>query len=256
MNALFPPPDQPSTADDLDSVFTSDLNPKPIILIAEDEAPLRELLSKSLLNAGYEVITCCNGREALDMAKVYNIDLALLDVLMPEVSGHAVCVELRKSSDVPIIMLTALSNVDELESALYAGADDYIAKPFSFSNLEARVFALLRRVHWIKFGMRPKVLDLELHRDNRVTIRGQSVQLSPIEYKLLYYLVQCAEETVSREYLLDKVWGYRPIGKARILHTNIRRLRQKIEVDPANPKHIITVMGIGYLFTSNSITNA
>lgn len=219
------------------------------ILIVEDEEALCYLLSRSVEKMGYQVAIAQDGLSALEIIQKRNINLVLLDIMLPEMDGYTVCQEMRKVTDAPIIMLTAMGSVDDVVRGLEVGADEYITKPFSFSDLTARVYALLRRAYWSQHRQLVGGGVIRLHTENQEAIvRGQAVKLSPIEFKLLRALAQSAEKAVSHEVLMMDVWGYQPQGKASILHTNIRRLREKIEENPADPTHIITVAGFGYKF--------
>ncbi len=223
------------------------------ILLAEDEAPLRNLLKLSLENAGYEVFPAEDGQQAIEIFEKEPIDLVILDIMMPRTDGFAVCEYIRKRSDVPIIMLTALGNTDSLVQGFELGADDYIAKPFTFREVEARIQAILRRVEWgqqrasssreITIG-RVKI-DAESH---EVFVDGESRHLTPIEFQLLYYLMSHAGQTISKATLFREVWGYDFVGGTNLVEVGIRRLREKIEENPSKPTHILTVRGAGYRF--------
>lgn len=222
------------------------------ILLAEDEAPLRNLLKLSLEGAGYRVSPAEDGQEAVNIFDSEPIDLVILDVMMPRLDGFAVCRHIRRRSDVPIIMLTALSNTDDLVQGFEAGADDYITKPFTFKEVEARIQAILRRVEWSQQRMSPHVIsigrvriDTEAH---EVYVNGESRHLTPIEFQLLYYLMSHAGQTVPKETLFREVWGYDFVGGTNLVEVGIRRLREKIEENPSRPTHILTVRGAGYRF--------
>ncbi|HEY64078.1 MAG TPA: response regulator transcription factor [Caldilineae bacterium] len=222
------------------------------ILIAEDEAPLRNLLKLSLENSGYEVIAVEDGEEAVKAFSSQNIDLVILDIMMPKMDGFSVCRHIRRRSDVPVIMLTALGNTDDLVQGFELGADDYITKPFTFKEMEARIQAILRRVEWSRSRPSPHVIsigrvtiDTESH---EVFVDGESRHLTPIEFRLLYYLMSHAGQTVPKATLFREVWGYDFVGGTNLVEVGIRRLREKIEENPSKPTHILTVRGAGYKF--------
>ena len=226
-----------------------------LILVVEDEEHLRNLLRMSLERIGHDVLTAADGEEALHLLSTTVVDLVLMDVMMPNINGIEACRAIREYSDVPIIMLTAINRPDDIARALEIGADDYITKPFSFVEIEARVEAVLRRVSW---SVEPPALDIIItediklnHEKKEVLVRGRAVHLSPTEYDLLRYLMIRANQTVSHDALMQEIWGMPMSGKAKILHTNVRRLREKIERNPANPHHIITILGLGYKFSAN-----
>jgi len=220
------------------------------VLIVEDESALTHLMSKSMRKMGYEVVVATDGGEAIESVRRHDVDLIVLDLMLPAMDGYQVCREIRRFSGVPIIIMTALNRTEDIVQGLEAGADDYMIKPFPFSDLAARIYALLRRAYWSKTERAVPERTVQLHADDRsVTISDRHVQLSPTEYKLLHCLVQSADQVVSRETLLMQVWGYLPPGKASILHTTIRRLREKVELDPEEPDHIVTVSGVGYKFS-------
>lgn len=222
------------------------------ILIAEDEAPLRNLVRMSLEAIGHQVTAVGDGEEALSAFASEPFDLVILDVMMPRVDGFTVCREIRKHSDKPIIMLTALGSTDDMVKGFELGADDYIAKPFTFKEVQARIYAILRRIQWAQERKTSLVL-----RNGRVTldtvaqqasIDGQPVHLTPIEFKLLYTLMASAGKVIAKSDLFVDVWGYDFIGGTNLVEVTIRRLREKIEIDPSQPTYILTVRGTGYKF--------
>lgn len=224
------------------------------VLVVEDEQALNHLLCRSVEREGFQAIAAADGRSALDAIHHGNIKLVLLDVRLPKMDGYTVCSKIRQMTDVPIIMLSAMSRTDDVVRGLEAGADDYVVKPFSFKDLMARIYALLRRTHWSKNRHLFEHSVVRLQRESQgVLIGDRLVKLTPTEFKLLDMLSQSAEETVSFKKLMMGVWGYQPKGKAAILHTNIRRLREKIEDDPADPVHIVTVARFGYKFIPCSV---
>lgn len=228
------------------------------ILVVDDEAPLRNLLRISLQKNGYLVHTAANGREALDIFQEIPIDLVLMDILMPTMDGHTLCAELRKRSDVPIIMLSALNRSDDIVEGITLGADDYIAKPFQFREVAVRIEAILRRVAWLKerrdfniIACNDILLDSDLH---EVQVRGELVHLTPTEFSLLRHLMNKPDRPVSKEDLFMEVWGYTEADDTNLVEVAIRRLREKIEEEPSKPNYLLTVRGIGYKFNTQHNT--
>lgn len=222
------------------------------ILVAEDEAPLRNLVCLSLEAAGYAAVPAVDGEEALGAFMAQPVDMAILDVMMPKMDGFAVCQEIRKRSDVPIIMLTALSGTEDLVRGFELGADDYIAKPFSFKEVQARVQAILRRAQWAEEKHRATIISIgrvtinnEVH---QVTVDGQPLHLTPIEFQLLFTLMASAGRPLSKVDLFRQVWGYDFLGGTNLVEVTVRRLREKVEADPSCPELILTVRGVGYKF--------
>jgi DNA-binding response OmpR family regulator len=227
------------------------------ILIAEDEAPLRSLVRMSLEAIGHQVTTVGDGEEALKAFAAEPFDLVILDIMMPRVDGFDVCREIRTRSDVPIIMLTALGGTDDMVKGFELGADDYIAKPFSFKEVQARIHAILRRNQWIHERKVPRLLqsgrvmlDVEAQ---QASVDGEPIHLTPIEFKLLYTLMVNAGKVLSKNDLFVDVWGYEFIGGTNLVEVTIRRLREKVEPDPSQPVYILTVRGTGYRFRPASI---
>ena len=227
------------------------------ILVAEDEEPLRELLKISLQKAGYKVITARNGREALQLFETHEIDLVLLDVMMPEIDGFTLCGELRQQSNVPIVMLSALNRPDDIVYGFSLGADDYICKPFTFREIEVRLQAILRRVAWSSeraetrvMAFNDVVLNDELH---QVKVCEKTVHLTPTEYQLLRHLMSVPDRPVSKNTLFQTVWGYDLAGGTNLGEVAVRRLREKIEADPSAPIYLVTVRGAGYKFNTQPV---
>lgn len=227
------------------------------ILVVEDEPVLRETLEYKLSREGYAVVSTDNGEQAVDMALAETPDLILLDIMLPGLDGFEVCRILRKQMNVPILMLTA--HADEIDKVvgLEIGADDYLVKPFSMRELLARIKALLRRVRMmqetlVEQGEEAGRLDFDdLHIDvhrREVCCRGEMLHLKPREYDLLLYLAQNHRRVLSRDQILQDVWGWDYVGGTRTVDVHIRWLREKIEPDPGNPVRIITVRGVGYRF--------
>jgi len=225
----------------------------PKVLIIEDEEALLFTLAHSLKREGYTVVTASRGDDGLKLAREQHPDLILLDVMLPGIDGIQVCRLLRRDSDVPIIMLTALGGERDRVAGLDTGADDYMPKPFGMRELMARVRALLRRS-----GPRsqpdtgPSIVisgDLQVDRERREVLRGGKVlRMKPKEFELLLFFLQHPGRVFSREQILDEVWGYDFYGGPRTVDVHIRWLRQKIEDDAANPERLRTIRGSGYLF--------
>ncbi len=227
---------------------------KPHILVAEDEEFLRNLLLVSLEREGFAVVVARDGIDALEYFGSQHFDLVLLDVLMPRMDGFEVCAEIRKRSDVPVVLLTALNSPDDVVQGFELGADDFISKPFTFREVNARIQAILRRIGWsrerpsfliMKFG--DVVLNDEEH---TVVVRGEAVHLTPIEYQLLHYLMSNVNRPVSKDQLFHEVWGYDFTGGTNLVEVAMRRLREKIELQPSSPEYLVTVRGAGYKFSS------
>lgn len=223
------------------------------ILIVDDEEHILELLKFNLENAGYKVTTSTNGIDALKKVKNDLPNLVLLDLMLPGLDGYDVCKEIRKdpnAQNIPIIMTTAKS--EELDKILgfELGADDYITKPFSIRELLARVKAVLRRINTTPtseraFSFSNISVDFNKH---EVVKDGEKVDLTLKEFELLEILIKNRGRVLTRETLLDKIWGYEYIGETRTVDVHIRHLRKKIEIDDKNPKLIETIRGIGYRF--------
>lgn len=224
------------------------------ILIAEDEAPLRNLVRMSLEAIGHQVTAVGDGEEALNVFSPKEFDLVILDVMMPRVDGFTVCRDIRKQGDTPIIMLTALGSTDDMVKGFELGADDYIAKPFTFKEVQARIHAILRRIQWAQERKNSPLLRngaITLNTEGQqVTINGSPVHLTPIEFKLLYTLMASPGKVITKNELFVEVWGYDFIGGTNLVEVTIRRLREKIETDPSQPAYILTVRGTGYKFRS------
>jgi DNA-binding response OmpR family regulator len=228
------------------------MTPSKTILVVDDEPTLIEALGYNLAKEGYRVVTAADGVEALEQANVCNPDLVILDLMLPRMDGLEVCRAVRRESTVPIIILTAKDSEVDTVLGLELGADDYMVKPFRLRELLARVKAHLRRA---EMPLARPVASLErvqfghimVERGSRKVFRGgREVVLTLKEYDLLDYLLANAGKVMSREVLLDKVWGYEYAGDSRTVDVHIRWLREKVEAEPANPQHIKTVRGIGY----------
>jgi two-component system alkaline phosphatase synthesis response regulator PhoP len=223
------------------------------ILIVDDEEHILELIRFNLENNGYKVITGTNGIDALELVRKELPQLLLLDLMLPGMDGYDVCKEIRKDNSIsstPIIMLSAKGEELDKILGLELGADDYITKPFSVRELLARVKAMLRRTtiqiidKTYRFGN--ILIDFEKH---EVIKAGEKVELTLKEFELLEILTKNKGRVMTRDFLLDEIWGYEFVGETRTVDVHIRHLRQKIEVDDKNPKHIETVRGIGYRFS-------
>ncbi len=214
------------------------------ILVVEDEEKISEVIVSYLENSGYQAIVAGNGEEALALYSEHRPELIILDLMLPGMSGEQVCETIRKTSEVPIIMLTAKSDEEHIIGGLKLGADDYIAKPFSPRQLMARVEAVLRR------GIKPTPSEglVVLKDKHEVLNDGIAVNLTPIEFKILTTMMKYPEKTFTREELVIIVFGADYDGYDRTVDTHIKNLRQKIERDPKNPKRIVTVHGIGYRY--------
>ena len=221
------------------------------ILIVEDESSFSEAIAFLLGKEGFESQVAENGRVALDLFKSHDFDLVLLDLMIPEVSGIDVCRTIRTTSMVPIIMLTAKDSEVDKVVGLELGADDYITKPYSSRELIARIRAVLRRQGDISLNegttgvltAGPVRMDVERH---MVSINNENVSFPLKEFELLEFLIRNAGRVLTRMQLIDRVWGSDYVGDTKTLDVHIKRLRSKIEVDPANPVVIQTVRGLGY----------
>ncbi|MBI5708303.1 MAG: response regulator transcription factor [Armatimonadetes bacterium] len=222
------------------------------VLVVDDEKPIVEALAYSLRKEGFSVLTAGSGEEGLHLARTTKPDLIILDIMLPAASGFQVCRVLRKESDVPIIMLTAKGEEEDRVLGLDLGADDYMTKPFSIRELIARVRTHLRRQKG-PTGRKKPISVADVHIDpvkHRVTVRGEAVELTPKEFKLLSLLAGHPDQVVSRDTLLDRVWGEEAFVDQRTVDVHVRWLRTKVEEDPSNPKRILTQRGFGYKFSS------
>lgn len=223
------------------------------ILVVDDEKLLVKGITFNLQNEGYEVEVAYDGATAVELARRGDFDLIILDWMMPEKSGSEACMEIRTFSDVPIIMLTAKSEDSDKIMGFACGADDYVTKPFNILELKARIRALLRRASGSRRQQKESSLlecrGFTLDMSQRVALReGRVVDLTAKEYELLEVLMKNPRHVFSREKLMDRVWGYTYAGDYRTVDVHIRRLREKLEPDPAQPKYILTKWGVGYYF--------
>ncbi len=220
------------------------------LLFIEDDDAIRLALRLALEDEGYTVIEAVNGGEGLLAFRRQEIDLVLLDLRLPDMSGFDVCRALRADSIVPIIMITAQTDTHDMVAGLEAGADDYVTKPVVPKELAARIRALLRRVHLQEASATVKPArfgDIELRRDLGVVLKaGDELSLTKTEYRLLTEFADHAGAVLSRDQLLERVWGYEYLGDSRLVDAHVRRLRLKIEDHADDPKLIVTVRGIGY----------
>ncbi len=220
------------------------------ILIIDDDLTLLDLLKQSLEKAGYKVLTATNGIDGLGMVYKDKVDLIILDVMMPRMDGWETCNRIREISDVPVIMLTAKDKEADALKGFQCGVDDYVTKPFSFSELSARVRAVLLRTRRAPPDKRRHVYvfdELVVDADSsQVTLRGKPVSLTPTEFQLLLTLAENAGRILTHEQLLSQVWGPEYVGETGYVKRYIWYLRQKIEDDPSNPQYILTERGFGY----------
>jgi DNA-binding response OmpR family regulator len=221
-------------------------------LTVEDDERIRTAVKLALEDEGWTVDEAASGEDAIATFGHRPPDVVLIDIMLPGIDGFELCRALRRGSDVPIVMVTARADTHDVVAGLEAGADDYLTKPFAPKELSARIRALLRRARPSKPG-HPKLVfgDLEIIPDEgKVTLAGRDVHLTKTEFRLLVELAQNPGRVFSREALLDKVWGYGYFGDGRLVDVHVRRLRTKVEADPANPRHVVTVRGLGYRLQS------
>jgi DNA-binding response OmpR family regulator len=218
------------------------------ILTVEDDERIRTAVRLALEDEGWDVEEADTGEEALQAFTRQPSDVVLIDIMLPGIDGFDVCRSIRRVSDVPIVMVTARADTHDVVAGLEAGADDYLTKPFAPKELSARIRALLRRARTIdlapthlRFG------DLEIIPEEGIVLRDNAeVHLTKTEFRLLVELASAPGRVFSREVLLERVWGYGYFGDGRLGDVHVRRLRMKVEVDPANPRHVMTIRGLGY----------
>jgi DNA-binding response OmpR family regulator len=218
------------------------------ILTVEDDERIRAAVKLALEDEGWTVDEAANGEDAVSVFARNPADVVLIDIMLPGIDGFELCRNIRRTSDVPIVMVTARADTHDVVAGLEAGADDYLTKPFAPKELSARIRALLRRVRPTG-ATHPRLVfgDLEVVPDEgKVTLAGREAHLTRTEFRLLCELAQNPGKVFSRETLLDRVWGYDYFGDGRLVDVHVRRLRTKIESDPANPRHVVTVRGLGY----------
>ncbi len=218
------------------------------ILTVEDDERIRTAVRLALEDEGWDVEEADTGEEALQAFTRQPSDVVLIDIMLPGIDGFDVCRSIRRVSDVPIVMVTARADTHDVVAGLEAGADDYLTKPFAPKELSARIRALLRRARTIdlapthlRFG------DLEIIPEEGIVLRdNKEVHLTKTEFRMLVELASAPGRVFSREVLLERVWGYGYFGDGRLVDVHVRRLRMKVEVDPANPRHVMTIRGLGY----------
>ncbi|MGH1503893.1 MAG: response regulator [Acidimicrobiales bacterium] len=223
------------------------------ILTVEDDERIRQAVKLALEDEGWNVDEADTGEAALERFTGQPADVVLIDIMLPGIDGFEVCRSIRRNSDVPIIMVTARNDTHDVVAGLEAGADDYLTKPFAPKELSARIRALLRRARNSDQGTmeRIDVGELSISPDEGVVAKnGEELHLTKTEFKLLVELASQPGKVFSREVLLERVWGYDYFGDGRLVDVHIRRLRTKVESDPANPRYVVTARGLGYKLQS------
>ncbi len=230
--------------------IAEEVQPPRRILVADDESSIAALIQITLKDPRYELVIVTNGLEALKAFEKQPFDVVMLDVMMPYVDGFEACQRIREQSDVPIVILTSRNGTDDIVHGFELGADDYITKPFKTAELLARIESILRRVDGYKSRRAPPVVrvgPLEIDEPrHRVSVRGSEVNLTPMEFELLYFLAANAGQVFDRETLFREVWGYEYVGETNLVDVCVRRLREKVEEVPSRPRLIATVRGVGY----------
>ena len=229
------------------------------ILVVDDEKPISDIIKFNMVKEGYEVVTAFNGREALEMFEAERPDILILDLMLPELDGLEVARTIRKTSNVPIIVLSAQDSEFDKVIGLEIGADDYMTKPFSNRELQARVKAILRRTDLTIENQEAEAAlteivigDLQILTDAFVVKKhGEELDLTHREFELLHHLATHIGQVMTREHLLETVWGYDYFGDVRTVDVTIRRLREKIEDIPSRPEYILTRRGVGYYMRNN-----
>ncbi len=224
----------------------------PVVLVVDDEKSLRDFVRRNLEARHYKVLTAANGLEAMATFNNEKVDLVIMDLMMPHLDGLETTRRIREVSKTPIIILTALGEESDKVQAFDMGADDYLTKPFGVGELMGRIKAVLRRARWLEPSSNEEQLvrgdirvDMERH---LVTVKDSPVELTPTEFNLLVYLLKHAGRVLSHRVILQNVWGMEYGNEAEYLRVYIGRLRQKIEVDALNPRHLFTEHGMGYRF--------
>lgn len=229
------------------------------ILVVDDEKPISDIIKFNMVKEGYEVVTAFDGREALEMFEAERPDILILDLMLPEMDGLEVVRTIRKTSNVPIIVLSAKDSEFDKVIGLEIGADDYMTKPFSNRELQARVKAILRRTDLTIENQEAEAApteivigDLQILTDAFVVKKhGEELDLTHREFELLHHLATHIGQVMTREHLLETVWGYDYFGDVRTVDVTIRRLREKIEDIPSRPEYILTRRGVGYYMRNN-----
>lgn len=222
-------------------------NVKEKILVVDDDAALAEMLQIVLRQEGFDTVWCATGDKALHVFQATSPALVLLDVMLPGMDGIRVCHQIRQCSGVPIIMLTARSDTQDVVRGLEEGADDYVSKPFKAKELVARIRARLRVRGQEDSGESLRIGDLTISPTSHTVHRGsQEISLTPLEFDLLLVLARRPKQVMSRDALLEEVWGYRHSADTRLVNVHVQRLRSKIERDPERPEIVVTVRGVGY----------
>jgi two-component system response regulator RegX3 len=231
------------------------------VLVVEDEDSFIDALTVGLAREGFRVQVARDGAEALDLFDAVRPDIVLLDVMLPKVSGIDVCRSIRAKSKVPIIMVTAKASEIDTVVGLEVGADDYVSKPYRLRELVARMRAVLRRAPGLaeadgaSSGEVLEVGDVTLDPSrHEVVIRGDDVSLPLKEFELLHLLLENAGRVLSRDVLIDRVWGHDYVGDTKTLDVHVKRLRAKVEADPANPSRIVTIRGLGYKYETPKLS--
>ena len=221
------------------------------VLIVEDEPALAEAIRYNLEREGYQVTVALDGRKGLEGFKTVRPDLVVLDLMLPGIPGLDLCRMIRSTSTVPIIMLTAKDAEADKVSGLELGADDYMTKPFSMRELVSRVRAQLRRAGMTPVESEPVLVGGGIEVDperHEIRVEGKEVQLTPKEFAILQLLMDRKGRLLTRDFLIDEVWGSDYVGDAKTLDVHIKRIREKVESAPHQPKHVVTVRGLGYKF--------
>lgn len=232
--------------------FSEEKNMK-TILVVEDELSIRSFVCLNLKKKGYEVLEAESGEQALLLIKDSKIDIVLLDLMLPGINGFETCQQMRSiSSSVGIIILTARTQEKDKIEGLIQGADDYVSKPFSMAELEARILSLLRRMNSFTLQREDNlILSGPFHLDlknKKLSKNGEDIKLTPTEYSIIKLLINNKNQMVSRDELLDKVWGIEYAGDVKVVDVNVRRIRRRIEQDSSNPEYLCTVWGFGYIW--------
>ncbi|MCL2489598.1 MAG: MtrAB system response regulator MtrA [Propionibacteriaceae bacterium] len=225
----------------------------PVVLVVDDDVALAEMLQIVLRQEGFETVWCGRGDRAVEAFRRHRPDVVLLDIMLPGGDGVEVCRTIRAESGVPIVMLTARSDTQDVVRGLEAGADDYVSKPFKVQELVARLRTRLRRLEADVPGAAIAINDVVINpATHKVTRDGQEVMLTPLEFDLLMALATHPRQVLTRQKLMEDVWGYHHSGDTKLINVHIQRLRSKIEKDPERPEIVITVRGVGYRVEDNA----